>query len=136
MTSHIYRPEQKHPEPYQQDLNPDASKGLNWGLVGPHPEKSGPRTAFDAKPLHRWLSDFPDDELQQIPLMPAGSRMEANATYLNLNDPNRAEFTAEGKEDVGTDDYIVPKAEVPYELWNRLLGVDDPQRTGGGPKPR
>jgi hypothetical protein len=33
MTSRIYRPETKHPQPYQQVLNPDASKGINWGLV-------------------------------------------------------------------------------------------------------
>jgi hypothetical protein len=136
MTSHIYRPEHKHPEPYQQDLNPDAAKGLNWGLAGPHPEKNSPRTAFDAKDVHAWLSEFPDDQLQRIPLMPPASRLEANATYVNLADPDRRSFTAEGNEDVGDGDSIVPKAEVDYELWNRLLGVDDPRRTGGSPKPR
>jgi hypothetical protein len=39
MTSRIYRPEHKHPQPAQEDLNPDASKGLNWGLAGPHPDR-------------------------------------------------------------------------------------------------
>jgi len=136
MTSHIYQPEHKHPEPYQQDLNPDAAKGLNWGLAGPHPEKERPRTAFDAKEVHQWLRDFPDDQLQQIPLMPAGSRLEANATYVNLADPERRAFTAEGNEDVREGEYVVPKAEVDYELWNRLLGVEDPERTGGRPRPR
>jgi hypothetical protein len=135
MTSHIYRPEHKHPEPYQQDLNPDAAKGLNWGLAGPHPGKERPRTAFDAKEVHRWLSEFPDDQLQRVPLMPEGTRLEANATYVNLADSERQEFTAEGKEDVGSGDFIVPKAEVDYELWNRLLGVSDPERTGERSRP-
>jgi hypothetical protein len=136
MTSHIYRPEHKHPEPYQQDLNPDASKGLNWGLAGPHPERESGRTAFDVKDVHRWLCEFPDDDLKRIRLMPAGSRLEANATYVNLSDSERKEFTAEGREDVGNDEAIVPKAEIDYELWNRLIGVDNPDRTGGQPKPR
>lgn len=134
MTSHIYRPEHKHPEPYQQDLNPDAAKGLNWGLAGPHPEKSGPRTAYSAKEIHRWLSDISDEELKLIPLMPAGARLEAKAHYLNLAERN--EFKAEGNETVLEDQYIVPKSEVDYQLWNWLRGVEDEQRTGGRPRPR
>jgi hypothetical protein len=125
MTSRIYRPEQKHPQPYQQDLNPDASKGINWGLVGPHPEKHSPRTAKDIKELHRELSDLPDDQLERIPVLPQGSRLEANATYLNLRKPGGGEFTAKGEEDVGADDWIVPKSEVDYELWNLLAGKGD-----------
>jgi len=44
------------------------------------------------------------------------------------------EFTAEGKEEAGEADYIVPKKEVDYQLWNRLIGVSDPERTGLKPK--
>ena len=133
MTSRIYRPEEKHPEPYQQDLNPDASKGLNWGLAGPHPEK-GARTAKDVKEVHAMLSEFSDNDLKRIPVLPAGTRLEANATYLNLSKLPGEAFTAEGKEDVGEADYIVPKNEVDYQLWNRLIGVTDPERTGVRPK--
>jgi len=134
MTDRIYRPEEKHPEPYQQDLNPDASKGLNWGLAGPHPEKGGARTAKDVKEVHAMLSEFADDELERVPILPAGTRLEANATYINLRELPGKEFTAEGKEDVGEDDYIVPKSEVDYQLWNRLIGVTNPERTGVKPK--
>jgi hypothetical protein len=134
MTSHIYRPEHKHPEPYQQDLNPDASKGLNWSLAGQHPEKNEPPTAYSAKEVHRWLSDVSDDELKQIPLMPAGARLEASAHYLNLAE--RCEFKAEGDETVLEDQFIVPKTEVDYQLWNWLRGVEDEGRTGGRPRPR
>jgi hypothetical protein len=132
MTSHIYRPEQKHPEPYQQDLNPDASKGLNWGLAGSHPEKDQPRTAYSVKEVHRWLSDVPDDELKQIPLMPVGARLEAGAHYFDLAE--RCEFQAEGAETVLEDQFIVPKTEVDYQLANWLRGVEDDARTGGRPR--
>jgi hypothetical protein len=121
MTSHIYRPEAKHPEPYQQDLNPDASKGINWGLAGPHPEKGSPRTAYDAKDIHQALRNYSDDVLKRIPIMPPGARLESNATYVNLKNPQHGEFTAEGNEEVGRDDWIIPKTEVDYELWNQLV---------------
>jgi hypothetical protein len=134
MTSRIYRPEDKHPEPYKSDLNPDASKGMNWGLAGQHPEKESPRSAKDAKDVHQMLSEFTDDELLRIPLMPKGSRLEANATYINLHDAVPQEFTAEGNEEVGDETYIVPKAEVDYQLWNRLIGISTPYRTGVKPK--
>jgi hypothetical protein len=134
MTSRIYRPEEKHPEPYQSDLNPDASKGINWGLAGPHPEKERPRTAKDVKEAHALLAEFADDELKRIPILPVGTRLEANATYINLRESPAVEFTAEGSEDVGELDFIVPKAEVDYQLWNRLIGVKDPERTGVRPK--
>jgi hypothetical protein len=134
MTSRIYRPEDKHPEPYQQDLNPDASKGINWGLAGPHPEKDHPRTAKDIKELHNRLSEFGDDELDRILVLPAGSRLEANATYINFREADPHEFTAEGKEELGEHDLVVPKKEVDYQLWNRLIGVTDPARTGTRPR--
>jgi hypothetical protein len=134
MTSRIYRPDEKHPEPYQQDLNPDASKGLNWGHAGPHLEKNTPRTAKDVKELHDLLSDFRDDELERMPVLPAGARLEANATYINLRGAEPREFTAEGDEELGQDDLVIPKSEVDYELWNRLRGVTDPARTRKRPR--
>jgi hypothetical protein len=129
MTSKIYRPEQKHPEPAQQDLNPDAAKGLNRGLAGQHPEKNA-RSAKDVKEVHDLLNHLRDDELERIPILPAGARLETKATYLNLRESPPREFSAEGSEGVGQSDWIVPKAEVDYQLWNRLRGVDNPERTG------
>jgi hypothetical protein len=120
MTSRIYRPEHKHPQPAQQDLNPDASKGLNWGVAGPHPEKDA-RSAYDNKEVHRVLRDFSDDELKRLVILPEGACLEANATYVNLRDPELREFTAEGNEEAGQTDLIIPKSEVDYELWNKLL---------------
>jgi hypothetical protein len=135
MTQKVYRPEDKHPQPYQQDLNPDASKGLNYGRVGPHPEKDGPRTAFDVKEAHRRLHDLTDDLLKQIPILPAGSRLEQDASYFDIADPDRGEFKANGDMEAGPGNLYVPKSEVDYQLWNRLIGVDNPARTGQGNAP-
>jgi len=123
-------PEHKHPEPYEHDLNPEADAGQNYDLIGPHPEKDNPRTAFDDKEAHRQLVGWSDDDLKQIPLLPAGSRLEQGATYLDLCDPARREFTATGDMRVRPDGLYVPKTEVHYHLWNRLLGIRSPERTG------
>ena len=32
--------------------------------------------------------------------------------------------------EAGPDNLYVPKTEVHYQLWNRLIGVTDPARTG------
>src|SRR5437763_971341 len=111
MTGKIYHPEDKHPDDVQQELNPDASKGQNYGLVGPHPEKDNPRTAYDIKELHRRLEGFTDDLLKQIPVLPEGSRLEQDAAYLDLASPDRREIKATGDREVGPGQWYVPKSE-------------------------
>src|SRR3954466_3126020 len=128
MTQKVYDPSTKHPPEYQQDMNPDAAAGINYGKVGPHPEKDRHRMAHDVKEAHRLLEGFTDDLLKQIPILPEGSRLEQDATYMNLAD--RKEFTATSGMEVGAGNLIVPKSEVDYQLWNRLRGVTDPARTG------
>lgn len=122
MTGKIYRPDQKHPEPYQEDLGPDAGKGINWGDVGERDLEETMRTAKDLKDVHALLQEYNDDELDRIPILPAGARLETNATYINLQDSEIQEFTADGSEVVSHTDRIVPKKGVDYELWNRLIG--------------
>jgi hypothetical protein len=119
----------KHPEKYRQDLNPNAMAGQNIGVAGAHPEKSS-RTAYDIKPLHNRLQHLLDDDLKQIRVLPEGARLEQGATYIDLNDLDRGEFTATGDMEVGRDNYYVPKTEVHYLLWNLLVGVDNPERLG------
>jgi hypothetical protein len=123
-------PEHKHPEPYQQDMNPDAAAGQNFDKIGRHPEKDNPRTAYDVKEAHRQLVDWTDDELKQIPLMPAGARLEQGATYVDLRDPARREFTATGDMQVPADGLYVPKSGVDFRTWNRLLGIRTAERMG------
>ena len=100
---------------------------------GPHPEKNNPRTAYDVQEAHRLLSDFNDDQLKRIPVLPAGSRLEQDATYIDLADPERREFTATSGMEAAPQSLLVPKSEVDYQLWNCLRGVTDPARTGAVP---
>jgi len=120
---------QKHPEPYQHDLNPEAMAGQNIGLGETQPAKTAP-TAYDVKPVHRHLQGFTDDDLKQIRLLPAGSRLEQGATYLDLAHLARGAFTATGDMEVGPHQWMIAKKEVPYPLWNRLRGVETPERVG------
>jgi hypothetical protein len=121
------RPGEQHPEPWRQDLNPDANAGQNVGLLGAHPEVDA-ETAYDRKEVYEYLREFTDDELKQIPILPSGSRLEQNARYVDLRDPSRHEFTAMGNMEAGPDNLYVPKAAVDYVLWNRLIGVQHPER--------
>lgn len=128
------RPQDQQPDQWQQDLNPQPMAGRNYGLEGTNPEKSAP-TAYDLKELHEHLPDYTDDELKQIPILAPGSRLKQGSTYINLRDPGRQEFTATGDITAGEQDWFVPKTEVSYPLWNRLIGVQDPKRLDEASRP-
>ncbi|MHB1557933.1 MAG: hypothetical protein ACYC61_10675 [Isosphaeraceae bacterium] len=132
MTDKLFDPKREgqrsHPEPYQHHLNPDAATGQDFALTGPHLEKDNSRTAYDEKEAHRQLVDWTDDDLKQIPLLPAGARLEQGATYVDLRDPARREFTATGEMQVPIDGLYVPRSEVDFRTWNRLLGNRTPER--------
>lgn len=116
---------------WDQDLRPDDNAGQNEGIQGLHPEKAdGVRTAYDIKDLHNRLDGFTDDELKQITVLPVGTRLEQNATYIDLRAEDCEEFTARGDMEAGPANWYVPKTEVDYQLWNRLIGVRNPERTG------
>jgi hypothetical protein len=116
---------EQHPEEYREDLNPEYEAGENYG-----PPRYEVRTAYDLKEVHVRLGHIPDDELKQIPVLVEGSRLEQGAVYLDLRHPERGEFKAMGNMAAGRDNWYVPKSEVDHELWNQLIGVDDPARLG------
>jgi hypothetical protein len=124
------RARHKHPEPYQHDLNPDTMAGQNIGLGETQPAKTAP-TAYDIKPVHRQFQGFfSAEELKNIRILPEGTRLEQGATYLDLANLKLGEFTATGEMSAGPHNWIVAKKEVPYGLWNRLIGVETPERVG------
>src|SRR5207302_1757952 len=86
----------------------------------------------DVKAAHRRLHDFNDEDLKLISILPEGSRLEQNATYFDLKHPERGEFTASGREEARADQWIVPKSAVDFNLWNRLIGIKNPERLGDG----
>jgi hypothetical protein len=114
---------------YESDLNPQPMAGQNIGAAGAHPEKRT-RTLRDFKELHARFNQWSDGDLKQIPVMPEGSRLEQDATYVDLMAATPREFTATGNMQAGAGHRYVPKTEVPYELWNRLLGIKHVRRTG------
>lgn len=119
----------KHPEEYQRDLNPNAMAGQNIGVPETSPEDQA-RTAYDIKAVHRKFDHLLDADLKQIRVLPTGSRLEQGATYFDLNDPERGEFTATGDMEAGSGNWYVAKTDTHYNLWNLLIGVDNPDRLG------
>jgi hypothetical protein len=116
-------------EPWRADLNPDLMAGQNAGAAGPHPEKAaGVKTAYDIKDLHDRLQKFHDDDLKQVPILPEGTRLEQGETYIDLRSPHPRKFTARAGMVAEPANRYVPKTEVPYQIWNRLTGVTDPER--------
>ena len=65
-------------------------------------------------------------------MLPPGTRLLANATYLDLQHRERGELKAQGSEIADDDHWYVEKKDVDHELWNRLLGIRDVERTGTG----
>ena len=124
----------QHPDEWRYDLNPDALAGPDVGPPELQTETSAP-TAYNVKEVHRLLRDFSDDELKRIPVVPEGSRLEQGAKYIALADSGRREFTATGDVHVRPGAYYVPKHEVDYVLWNRLIGVTNPERLDQGNVP-
>lgn len=123
--------EQVPTDGFDLDLHPDHMAGQN---LGPRTDAAdGARTAYDVKSVHRALRDWPDGELKEIPVLEEGAPLQQGGTYINLREPRRGEITAMGGMRAGPDDAYVPKDRVPYPTWNRLRGIDDPERTGADP---
>lgn len=124
----VGKPTDKKQDEWQQDLNPNPMAGQNYSIGG-----SGEAlNAFDIKELHEKLEGFSSDDLKQIIVLRPGTRLEQGAKYVDLNDPERKEFTAMGNMEAGADNMYVPKTEVGYQIWNKLIGVQNPERTGEG----
>jgi hypothetical protein len=120
----------KHPEAYRDDLNPNALAGQNIGVQGSHPEKEEGRSAYDIKEAHEALRDLNADELRELRVLPPGSPLLENATYLDLCHRERGEFHARAGMVAPEEHWYVLKKDVDYELWNKLLGIHDVRRTG------
>ncbi|AFZ36879.1 hypothetical protein Sta7437_3373 [Stanieria cyanosphaera PCC 7437] len=117
----------QQPDQWQKDLNPNPMAGQNIGVEANEIDRYD-QTAEDLKELHDRLDQFTNAELKQIPILKTGTRLKQGAVYIDLNDPSRQEFTAMGDMSAEKDNLFVPKSEVGYMLWNRLIGVENPER--------
>jgi hypothetical protein len=79
----------------------------------------------DAGSIHRRFEGFVDDELRRIPIGQEGALLDEGATYIDLNAMDPYEFTATRHMTAGRDNWYVPKARVPYNIWTRLTGDED-----------
>jgi hypothetical protein len=114
----------KPAEMYEPDLHPDDRAGQN------QPRDDATVSAFDLKDVHDRLGDLPDDVLKQIPVLRTGTRLDEGATYIDLAQSDPQEFTGMNNLVAEPHNCYVDKSMVDYELWNRLIGVDDPYRLG------
>ena len=119
--------QRKHPDRREDDLNPDRLQGQN---IGPSSaEDSNARTAAQIKEVTELLPNFRNDELREIPIVPRGNRLKQGAVYLDLRKPASGSFQATAEMTAGPENLYVPKAEVAYEYWNRLIETLCPDRT-------
>src|SRR5206468_1043572 len=100
--------QQKHPEEWQKDLNPNHLAGQNIGAVSDDRE-SAQLTAFHLRKRGGDIGPLDDEELKQVPVLAPGARLQQGATYVDLNDRQRIEFTATGDMSAGADRAIVAK---------------------------
>lgn len=104
---------------WEHDLHPNSMAGQNHGPETAESEKTAP-SAYDLKEVHQYLAEFSSNDLKQITILPSGTRLQQGATYVDLMDSSREEFTAMGNMEAEAGHYYVPKTEVDYLLWNRL----------------
>jgi hypothetical protein len=83
------------------------------------------RTALEVRAEHRVLQGFSDADLLAMPLVTEGTPLSRRGWYIDLHDPARAEFVAEGDEVVDPGQHVVARKEVPAEIWAELRRACD-----------
>ena len=125
--------QEKHPPEWRDDLNPGRMEGQNIGAFSKRNDAGAP-TAADIDVLAGRLNGFTRDELSEIPIVPAGTKLKQGAVYLDMRIPASVPFTATADITATEMNYYAPKAEIPYELWNRLVGALGPATIGEASK--
>jgi hypothetical protein len=116
---------QKHPDEWQRDLNPEHLAGQNIGLESEHATEPE-ITAFHLRKRGHDLRGLDDNDLKQVPVLPEGTRLQQGATYVDLTRAEPKEFTATADMKAERGHAYSPKDQVPYEVWNRLIGEPKP----------
>ena len=84
------------------------------------PSMSADLTALDVRGEHRVLAAFSDQELAAMPLLQEGTLLQRYRLYLDLHDPARADFAAEGTERVKPGQRLVAREATEPALWDQL----------------
>ena len=123
--------QEKHPPEWRGDLNPERMEGQNIGASSKRNDSSA-CTAGDIDMLAGRLNGFTRDELSQIPIVPSGTKLKQGAVYLDMRIPSPVPFPATADITATEMSYYAPKADIPYELWNRLVAALGPATMGEG----
>ena len=81
------------------------------------------RTALDVRSEHRVLGAFTAEQLGRLRLEPEGTLLRRYRLYVDLHDPARADFAAEGGEVVKPGQRIVARDTADPELWDALVAA-------------
>lgn len=82
-------------------------------------------TARDVRHEHRVLASLDDGELGALELIPEGAPLRRYQIYLDLHDPGRADFAAEGHETVKPGQRLIARAGTDPEVWETLRRACD-----------
>ena len=118
--------EAQHDVDFSRDLNAYDRTGENHGQN--QTLLPGALSADELKSMHAILADLTDDELKNITILPAGTRLEQGAKYIDLRHLEQGEFVATSNMVADGGNAYVPKKETDYLLWNRLNQVETPAR--------
>ena len=96
-----------------------------WEIVladeqGDRAAEAAQLSAFDVRGEHRVLANLTDPQLASLRLLPEGSALRRYRLYLDLHDPGRADFAAEGSEQVKPGQRLVPRDGTDPEVWEAL----------------
>ena len=84
------------------------------------PTEAPPLTALHVRGEHRVLSSFTTHDLGSLRLVPEGSPLVRYGWYVDLHDPGRAEFAADGGERVKPGQRLISRDGTDPELWDAL----------------
>ncbi len=112
---------------FDADLHHNNQAGENRGK-----QVDYSRSAADIKELNGFRG-MSNGELNEVVLVPTGSRLEQGATYLNLSKPEQGTFVATSEMVAEPGNYLVAKKALDYVIWNRLTGVTNEDRINESP---
>jgi hypothetical protein len=116
-------PGSQHPPEWREDLNPQAPQSPAE-LSGATP----PLHPADIEESHDKLPGLTNHELAEIPVVREGEHLQQGSNYIDLAARQPAELTAMAGTTAASHNWYVPKREVGYVLWNKLIGVENPAR--------
>ena len=112
---------------YDEKPVPRGTSG-RWEIVLADDERGRSErvlSALDVRAEHRILQDLSDEDLAGIPLLPEERPLKRYSEYLDLHDPGRADFLAEGNEIVRPGQRIVARKTVSKGSWDDLVAACD-----------